>query len=607
MLQQKPSPATGLQDTQLEHYYEYEMLPTDGRIVRYLILQPASTDTDPLVCTLHTAHLDEIPHFEALSYVCGIPVKNKQITCNGKAIRITANLHDALCQVRLTNTPRTLWADSICINQADPKEQGDQVSLMAHIYKKSNCTLICLGVSERVHALAVVDLVADIDDMIQDVFGRADFNWDLNSFPFPDEEEPLISHSGWESFGVMLQHPWFRRGWVVQEASLCHDALILWADTNIDWLKLVRAYLWYRFRALKLTNLQRIWLSDLHIQGFNVRRNREAITFRPKSGTKPFNLLEILDCARWLGVTDPRDRIYAFLSLPNSNRLLPTLRPNYEVPYLHVYRDLAYDYVRINEDLDILHFVHNDDSVLESDIASWIPRWNMHLYSSLISSHKYGRDSGGIISRSSSKTIASLDQTTLKVRALLMDTVAFAAQGFDKNSTTSTDVVSLWESVSTRSTKSPYSCSSLRAFITIFRCGVYRGRFKEWESLESAYMKLLQHELSQGDASYSNAQLFHKMRMEDVHNKSFIVTNRGYYGLAPSIVKEGDICCIIFGTCLPFILRRAHQDGHYKLVGSVLILSKEPDHNGYPCNLGGSEDYEDWAEWGLDEETICLC
>jgi hypothetical protein len=52
-------------------------------------------------------------------------------------------------------------------------------------------------------------------------------------------------------------------------------------------------------------------------------------------------------------------------------------------------------------------------------------------------------------------------------------------------------------------------------------------------------MRLLQHELFQGDASYGIAEYFHEMRM-DVHNKSFIVSNRGYYGLAPNIVKGGD-------------------------------------------------------------------
>lgn len=120
-------------------------------------------------------------------------------------------------------------------------------------------------------------------------------------------------------------------------------------------------------------------------------------------------------------------------------------------------------------------------------------------------------------------------------------------------------------------------------------------------------MRLLQQELSQGDASSSSAEYFHEMRIKDVHNKSFIMLNRGYYGLAPNTVKEGDVCCIIFGTRSPFILRRTDRARHYKLVGSVLILSKEPDRNGYPGMLGSGEDCEDWVKWGLEEENIFLC
>lgn len=335
----------------------------------------------------------------------------------------------------------------------------------------------------------------------------------------------------------------------------------------------------------------------------------KPITFRFEGAVEPFTFLEILDCARWLGVTDPRDRIYAFMSLPSHSKLLPALRPDYEVPYIHAYRHFACNYLKISKDLDILHFVHNNDSTLECGFPSWIPRWDMALYSSYTGTlNNYGRFSRRISSQlSSPKTTVSLDQTTLELRAMIIDTVTFTSCGFDKNSTTPNDIASLWESVSTRSRPLPYSCSPLRAFVTVFRCGVYRGLLKEWGTLESAYMRFLQNELSQRDVSYGYAEKFHKARMEDVHNKSFIVSDRGYYGLAPNIVQEGDVCCIIFGTRPPFISRRTERAGHYKLVGSVLILSKKPDHNGYPGVLGKEEDYEDWAEWGLGEENIFLC
>ncbi|KAH7067481.1 heterokaryon incompatibility protein-domain-containing protein [Paraphoma chrysanthemicola] len=591
----------------------FEYGPLQDRFsARHLILQPASTTSEPLVCTLHSAHLSEFPPFEAISYVWGTLVKNQPMICNGKDIRITANLAAALIQIRLKNEPRTLWVDSICINQADPEELGYQVSLMGEIYKKSTCTLICLGPSDHGHASIVEGLVTDVDYRIQSVFGRANFDWSANSFPFPDEDDPLLSHSGWASFGILLHQPWFRRGWVVQEAALGPDVVVRWGDTNINWLKLVRTYIWCVRRALKLPSYERLWLSKLHFESFHSRQNCEAITFQPEGTVESLSLLEILDSARWLDVTDPRDRVYAFMSLlelNNNKMLLFTVQPDYTIPYIRVYRDFAVKYLRTFEDLDILHFVHNNNSTIECEFASWIPRWNLRLYSSYTGTlNNYSRTSRRITSRlSPSRISVSANHTTLGLQIMIFDTVMFTGEAFIKYSTKPGDVVSLWEYISTRSTSTPYSCSSLRAFVEIFRCGVYRGLLKEWKTLESAYMRMLQRETFQGDAAYNDARLFHEMRMEDVHNRRFIMSNRGYYGLAPKAVRAGDLCCIIFGTRSPFILRRTDVTGHYKLVGSVLILSRELDHNGSPGVLGSSKEYEDWAEWGLKEEDVFLC
>lgn len=577
---------------------------------RYLILQPASTTTEPLVCTLQSAQLGKFPPFEAISYVWGTLIKNQLMICNDKDILITANLSAALIQVRFKNKPRTLWVDSICINQADPEELVYQVSLMGEIYKKSTCTLICLGPSYHGHASIVEGLLTDVDERMQSVFGRANFDWSVNSFPFPDKDDPLLSHSGWTSFGILLSQPWFRRGWVVQEAALGPDAVVRWGDTNIDWLKLMRTYIWCIRRALKLPSFERLWLSKLHLESFHSRQNCEAITLQ---GTvESLSLLEILDSARWLDVTDPRDRIYAFLSVLelNTNKMhLFSVQPNYTETFIRVYRDFAVKYLRTFEDLDILHFVHNNTSTLECKFASWIPRWNLRLYSSYTGTlNNYSRTSRRILSRLSPSSITvSVNKTTLGLRIIILDTVVFAGEAFIKNSTKPGDVVSLWEYISSRSTSMPYYCSALRAFVEIFRCGVYRGLLKQWKTLESAYIRMLQRETFQGAAAYNDAESFHEMRMEDVHNRCFIMSNRGYYGLAPKAVREGDLCCIIFGTRSPFILRRTDVTEHYKLVGSVLILSRDLDHNGYPGVLGSDKKYEDWTEWGLQEKEVFLC
>lgn len=79
---------------------------------------------------------------------------------------------------------------------------------------------------------------------------------------------------------------------------------------------------------------------------------------------------------------------------------------------------------------------------------------------------------------------------------------------------------------------------------------------------------------------------------------------RGYFGLAPGAVREGDVCYVIFGMRSPFILRKAGRAGHFKLVGSVMVLSREVDYDGYPDTLCKGED---WVNWGLKEEDIFLC
>jgi len=69
----------------------------------------------------------------------------RPISVNGHAIQIRGNLHDALVALRTDHRDVHLWADALCINQADEKEKGDQVSLMGQIYQTATLTVIWLG------------------------------------------------------------------------------------------------------------------------------------------------------------------------------------------------------------------------------------------------------------------------------------------------------------------------------------------------------------------------------------------------------------------------------------------------------------------------------
>lgn len=53
--------------------------------------------------------------------------------------------------------------------------------------------------------------------------------------------------------------------------------------------------------------------------------------------------------------------------------------------------------------------------------------------------------------------------------------------------------------------------------------------------------------------------------------RTFLITEKGYYGLGPRIMKPGDLCCVLFDADVPFILRKVDGAERYKLVGEAYI------------------------------------
>lgn len=126
--------------------YQYEPLQSPSHI-RILKIEPGDQTTS-LRCSLIQMSLDDGPIFEALSYAWGEANHLYEVGCDGKIIKITQNLHDALESMRLKGI-KLLWADAICINQKDPIERGAQVQLMSRIYSQADRVLLWLGRHQR--------------------------------------------------------------------------------------------------------------------------------------------------------------------------------------------------------------------------------------------------------------------------------------------------------------------------------------------------------------------------------------------------------------------------------------------------------------------------
>jgi Heterokaryon incompatibility protein (HET) len=116
---------------------------------RILRLEPAKSLADPITCSLHEVSLDTNPGYAAISYSWGGQASDKEVSCSGTQLLVTANAAMVLRYVRQQRGPRWVWIDSICINQNDVQEKTGQVRLMREIYSKAAEVLLWLGESTK--------------------------------------------------------------------------------------------------------------------------------------------------------------------------------------------------------------------------------------------------------------------------------------------------------------------------------------------------------------------------------------------------------------------------------------------------------------------------
>jgi len=222
--EEKSSPATGGASP-------YKPLETP-QTIRILELFPGDPE-DPIRCNLRHVELDKAPPYEAISYRWGDPRKTEEVMCGNGEVKVTTNLADCLRRIRRRrrrrchgNAPRILWADAICINQSNKKEQGHQVRLMFEIYRRASGLLVWLGEVEDDWPLRAFAFFEKVYRRIKDSGGgyrndRPKRYWhdyklahmtqeDLNELDVPD----------WELLTRLTENEYFERLWIYQEVGL---------------------------------------------------------------------------------------------------------------------------------------------------------------------------------------------------------------------------------------------------------------------------------------------------------------------------------------------------------------------------------------------------
>ncbi|KAH6677725.1 heterokaryon incompatibility protein-domain-containing protein [Halenospora varia] len=291
--------------------YRYSQPSLDSGSIRLLRLMPNEDKTAPIQCQLFTYPLQKLDKgihlYEALSYVWGGTSKRASIFIDNCDMPITVNLHNALSCLRDRFFERIIWADSVCINQEDEQEKECQIQLMAEIYGQANRVIVYLG-----------EAANDSDQALEDIRLTAE-NEFTNSSNRERSQEAILK---------LLERPWFRRMWVLQEVAAARRILIMCGSAQINGYAFCSG-----FNKLKLSYKT---YSDTQSLIRSVTYLIRGAIFRPKYATSPsseVSLGELIDMYHTREVTIDHDKVYALFGMSSDNPNVAGLSPDYSVPW----------------------------------------------------------------------------------------------------------------------------------------------------------------------------------------------------------------------------------------------------------------------------------
>lgn len=229
--------------------YDNIPLPRDTHSIRLLYIHQTLGIDGLIQCHLLPTSLELAGQYEALSYCWGDRTEMGQISVNGEPFEVTKNLFSALDVLRRPDNLRAMWIDAICINQNDYEEKGYQVNMMKEIYARSMRTLIWLGPEDFSTHEAIFFLhnaAGKLDGMKAKRMERSRKLLRL-SRGLREADRPLwylaetFLENDHTSVVKLLQRPWFRRIWIVQEVVFAPEAIVMCGMDSMDWDSFVNA------------------------------------------------------------------------------------------------------------------------------------------------------------------------------------------------------------------------------------------------------------------------------------------------------------------------------------------------------------------------------
>ncbi|KAK2613248.1 hypothetical protein N8I77_000172 [Diaporthe amygdali] len=607
-----------------EGLYQYDTLPRDGWF-RILKLLPGRFD-DPLVCELASTALDAAPSYRAISYVWGDHGKLESITCSGFRRKVTANLFEGLRRMRGTDDVEIAWADAICINQTDQKERSSQVNQMGEIYDRAAEVVVWLGDDDDGVAEIAFNGLRQVNKSIRD---GADTAWSSVPSEGHSVEWSSVVSSGptmilrstlpailissvANAIKNLFQLAWFSRVWILQEVGLATIATACWGSSQIKFHEIGE----FIHHAMVHGNLNTVLRQDikdviagspyyaLHNVWYTYDKKNSWVSRSPvlssrfKWMTEVFkiDIVLVLEASRMMNATDPLDHVFAFLGHPKA--LQPgtketLIQANYNTDLKTLHHSLASKIAETS--LNFLVQVQNvaEDIQLRNEKPSWIPQW--HINNPGAPTAFWEAFDASLVKSTplTGQMVASVSENTLIASALLFDTIEALTPTMkkprfeDPKHECAALIEECWDLAA--QSHNAYGELSLFAFAATLKCYHKSKTTTDLEYREvvrdlTQYCALrkpgsLESKLGTTASMYSDKQLLELSRTRNYGfyfktygtNRRFFTSVGGYFGLGPSCTEQGDVCAILFGADVPFILRPTAIRGRFRLVGQVYM------------------------------------
>ena len=224
--------------------------PKGRYMIRVLTLFPGQ-ETEDICCEVSHTYIssrlqepqpEDCQAYEALSYTWGDQKQARTIQLSGKPFEVTVNLEVALRHLRLTDKPRLLWVDAVCIDQRNIPERNAQVLRMNLIYEQAYRVLVWLGEESADSAIAM-DLLEKLGGKVEDMEFEDKFErfQDISYVLRPKDPSKLMAFTDLDKTdlkaldNLLRRRAWWSRMWVIQELAYGETVLLICGHRTVNW------------------------------------------------------------------------------------------------------------------------------------------------------------------------------------------------------------------------------------------------------------------------------------------------------------------------------------------------------------------------------------